>query len=271
MTNSSFVLSQTYINSVLIPDYEMIAFQTEDGGNAVNFYKFSWAGGVSSYSFGLYQFDIKKNTNAQLFLTSIGFTTQEISELSHNGGLSTATLTALDNKLSHAMNTAKGQIAYQTLNNEWSAYLVDKLQSLLNYLGQTNPAIAQQICHDTSLQLRLLDVVNQYGSFENHNLHITSWLSGRPVYQEGIEYQLIPSQPLTGAEISNFLLGDHYNATKNQNGQYANLAGSKTRLTSLNHILSSMTSITTSYGNFVLPTVSKMIIPNMGGLASLQG
>ena len=43
MANNQFTFTQSYIDSVLIPDYEMVAFQTEDGGNSANFFKFSWA------------------------------------------------------------------------------------------------------------------------------------------------------------------------------------------------------------------------------------
>jgi hypothetical protein len=76
----------------LVSEVRTMLLYTENSGNTDSIYRFSYAGGVSTYSFGIMQFDVGNNPAARAFLQSIGFTSSEIAQLSQSGGLSIATL-----------------------------------------------------------------------------------------------------------------------------------------------------------------------------------
>jgi hypothetical protein len=63
----------------LISDIRTLLLYTENSGNESTIYQFSYAGsGVSTYSFGIMQFDVGNNSNASNFLASIGFTSSQM-------------------------------------------------------------------------------------------------------------------------------------------------------------------------------------------------
>jgi len=77
-------LDQDYVTNVLIPGYAAVAFQTECGGILSKITSFHIAGGDSTYSFGIFQFNVGSNPDAKDFLAdpSVGFTPDELSKLS---------------------------------------------------------------------------------------------------------------------------------------------------------------------------------------------
>src|SRR5665213_3717221 len=113
-------------------DFQTTAFQTEDGGQSRYLTTFSYAGGSSTYSFGLYQFDALGNPLVAPFLGAIGFSGPEIAELQQHGGLSSSTLNALDSQLSAAVATQSGQAAYQGLLNTSDANYAQAVQTDLD-------------------------------------------------------------------------------------------------------------------------------------------
>lgn len=95
MSNSNFTFNSSYISSTLIPALEEVVAATELGGNTELIDQFSLAGGKSSYSFGLYQFDIGVNPGARELLLSFGFSSSQITELGSSSVLPANTLAAL--------------------------------------------------------------------------------------------------------------------------------------------------------------------------------
>ena len=246
MANSAITLDQTYITNTLIPDLNAVALQTELGGNNSTISSFSWAGGKSTYSFGLYQYDVgaaetavengtanNVQTDIINFLTSAGFNQDQLDELSSNGGLSSDTVQALSNQLSTALQLPANQAALQQLNDQWANGLVSQLQSALNVIEQNNPDIANQIYQSPELQLRLLDYANQFTlSSSGTSDYMVQWLSGQPVPETGGTFQLTPGQQLTGDDISNFVINTNYG--------YNNYASENNRLNALDNVLSTL-------------------------------
>lgn len=70
-------------NIVSIQQLRTLFTDTESGA-ATN--QFSFAGGGSTYTFGIPQFDVGNNPAAAQFLLANGFTQDDISELSTKGG-----------------------------------------------------------------------------------------------------------------------------------------------------------------------------------------
>ena len=197
MPTQEFSLNQNYIDSTLIPALNTVVLATECGGNPAYISKFSFAGSNSSYSFGLYQFDVKSNPNAQSFLAQLGFSAGQIALLSQNGGLSQSQLSNLDAQLSEALQNPANATAIQALNNSQASVLVVQLQNLLNVVGQNNPNIASQIYGSQDFQLRILDYANQFGISPNGPLE--SWLSN-----------LSSSTQLTDAMFQNYVMSTAY-------------------------------------------------------------
>ena len=161
MSNSSPIqLNSNYIASTLIPNYNLVAGRTELGSTPV--YQFSYAGGSSSYSFGLYQYNVGTNSAAAQFLLNAGFTQAQVNQLSQSGGLSAAQVQTMSTQLQTALQNSTNAAALGTLNSNWAAGLVTQLQNALNNIYQTNPSIADQIYQSQSLQLALLDYANQF-------------------------------------------------------------------------------------------------------------
>jgi len=81
----TYQFSPDYLKNSLLPALNSAALATELGGNAANISRFSYAGGASTYSFGLYQFDVGNNPAARSFLSQLGFSSTQISMLSQQG------------------------------------------------------------------------------------------------------------------------------------------------------------------------------------------
>lgn len=208
-SNTSYQLDPTYVQDVLLPAIRSTTFMTEIGGDMSKFYTFSTAGGLgnSTYSFGIYQWDVGNNPSAQGLLRSIGFSAHEVSLLSqHGGSLSASQKHSLDNKLGAAILNPNNYYTIANFEKNWAQGLVNHLQAAINNIAQSNPNIANQIAHNTSLQLQLVDYDNQFVLDSNGTL--VRWLSGQNVSLNNAPYGVTVSNStnLTSAMISNFVM-----------------------------------------------------------------
>ncbi|UWF47055.1 hypothetical protein NYP20_17055 [Pseudomonas sp. N3-W] len=209
MTTSPLQLDSNYIVNTLIQNLNSVAFATEDGSNASAISSFSYAAnGNSTYSFGLYQYDIGGLPQAQTFLSSIGFSSSQISQLSQAGGLTDAQLSALSTQLGTALQDPTNGAALQTLNDAWANGLVTQLQNSLNTVYASNPSVAEQIYQSPEMQLQILDYANQFHLSTAGAM--TSWLSGQSVTESGGSFQLAAGSQLTSDDIQNFVMGSKY-------------------------------------------------------------
>ncbi|MBY0580024.1 MAG: hypothetical protein K2P57_13400, partial [Burkholderiales bacterium] len=247
MASTSITLNATYINNTLIPNLNAVTLQTELGGNASKVLSFSFAGGNSTYSFGLYQYDVgaaanKPNigNNAAIlnFLTTAGFTSTQIAQLSQNGGLPKSTVDALSAQLGTALQNPANQAALQQLNATWANGLVSQLQTALNVIEQNNPDIANQIYQSPELQLRLLDYANQFGLLSGSTGKMVNWLSGQITTIAGGLFHLTPGHKLSGNDINQFVIntqqGVNYYISQNN------------RLTALDLVISTLSQVNSS-------------------------
>jgi len=234
MSTSSLVLDPFYISSSLIPLLTGSIFPaTELGGNIASISTFSYAGGSSTYSFGLFQYDVGSNAAARNFLSEIGFSPAQISMLSQQGNLMTAAqVTALSAQLSTALQIPGNQILLQQLNASWANGLVGQLQSALTVIAQNNPSIADQIYESPDLQARLIDYANQFGLSPTGPMVL--WLSGQSVGENGTRFQLTQGQQLTDGDITAFVL-------HTDEGVSINPTGEVTRENALNTAISTAT------------------------------
>jgi len=222
MSVSSLNLSTNYIGNTLIPNLNLVTLATELGGKTSAISSFSFAGAASTYSFGLYQYDVGANPAAREFLSSIGFSATQISQLSQNGGLTTAQVTALSNQLSTALEDPANAAALQTLNSTWASGLVTQVQNVLNTVSQTNPGIADQIYSSPAMQLQLLDYANQFGLSTTGPM--ANWLSGQSITEPGGTFKIPAASQLTGNEIQSVVMGTAYgvsNSTSETNRENA--------------------------------------------------
>lgn len=195
--------SDNYRNNTLIPSYNAVVFQTENSGVSANLTKFSNAGGQSSASFGLYQYDVGSgNSLVTNFLSAIGFTQAQINFLSQQG-TAASQYSPYTIQLQAALQIPVNTSLLQQLNNNWASNLVANLQTALNTIYFKNPNIAIQIYETPELQLRLLDYANQFGGMST-NGPMVKWLSGESVSQAP---QIQPGQQLTGDDIYTFIQG----------------------------------------------------------------
>jgi hypothetical protein len=215
----------------IISDLETVLLYTELGGNAALTAKFSYAGpGSSTYSFGLLQFDVGNNAATHPFLTSIGFSADQIRELSQHGGLSKEQVAALDVQLAKpASQAALEQFTAHQLHT-----YITYLENALEVVEAEAAAVVQHIVGVRELQLRLLDYINQFGPMSREGTMVR-WLSGQSVTMAGGTLQLAEGHTLTGADISSFIMHTQYGVN------FANAARSRQeRLeTALAHIRSS--------------------------------
>jgi predicted Zn-dependent protease len=144
----------------LIGQLRTLFTQTELGGNSSKISSFSYAGGDSSYSFGILQFDVDKRPEARAFLKSIGFSDSEVTSLQKHGGLDAGTLNALNNKLTAQLSAHPK--ALETFTDTALAADVAKLDKVIDYVQKRNPSIANAILNDNNLQLAILDYDNQF-------------------------------------------------------------------------------------------------------------
>ena len=133
---------------------------TELGGNTRHLDHFSYAReGISTYSFGLVQFDVGRNPQARRFLRDNGFTNGDIELLSQQGGLSTQQLAALDTKLQAIPQANIDQLTNAKLDNA-----IERVDEAIAKVRAINPATANAIVANPELQLAMADYDNQFGS-----------------------------------------------------------------------------------------------------------
>lgn len=184
-----------------------VLFATEHDSNPASLRKFSYAGGESTYSFGLLQFDVGNRPAARKFLRENGFTHGDTDDLSNSGGLRAARLVELDTKLSAIPDAKLNEFTDSQLRNS-----VDRIDSLIEHLGRSNPPVASAIAHSKELQLALADYDNQFhidgiGSRAQSNTML-AYLEGQPVRRNGETLQLTGT--LARRDIQNYIDGTSY-------------------------------------------------------------
>ncbi|HEV7778205.1 MAG TPA: peptidoglycan-binding domain-containing protein [Luteibacter sp.] len=211
--------------SITTDQLRTVLYSTENGNNAANLNTFNYAGGAAStYSFGVLQFDVGSNHgDVQGFLTSNGFTQDQIAQLSQHGGLSHDQVSALNTQLQ-----AIPQAALDTFTNDQLSTSVTRIDNLVGTLQTTNPAVATAISGSPELQLALADYDNQFtiggigGQTAAHN-SMLSYLEGNAVTLPGGTLQL--GDTIGRSDIQKFI-----NATKYGVENSASVSGRETRL-----------------------------------------
>ena len=193
---------------VLTQQLRSVLMRTELSGNTSYLYRFSQAGGQSTYSFGLLQFDLGKNakapTEAEVFLKNeLGFTSSEITALK-GSSLPQSTLAEFNQRL---MNN---QDKVDAFTDKALIKDINKLDSLITEVAQTRPDVAQSILDNSRVQLRLLDYQNQFGlsGIDNGRMQpdgfMMSYLKGNSVKMMGEPIQLPADSGLNEADLQNF-------------------------------------------------------------------
>jgi hypothetical protein len=85
----------------IVAQLRTLFLYTEHSGNTSKIYSFSLAGGKSTYSFGLIQFDVGARPDARAFLKSINFTDDEIAKLSGQKAFASGDLQSFSSRLCH--------------------------------------------------------------------------------------------------------------------------------------------------------------------------
>lgn len=186
-----------------------VLFSTEASNNPDVLNNFSYAGGNSTYSFGVLQFDVGSNHgNVQDFLQNNGFSTEQVVQLSQHGGLNASELSALNTQL-HA-------IPHETLDGFTDSQLVDSvthIHDVVAVVQAKNPAIGALIANSQELQLALADYDNQFsisgaaGATPPSN-GMLAYLEGDEVSLPGGALQLNDS--ISRADIQNFINATRY-------------------------------------------------------------
>jgi len=188
----------------LTVDLQTVLLATELGGRTSKVAVFSYAGtGNSTYSFGVLQFDVGNNPLARAFLASIGFSTTQLDQLSSPGGLTADDLAPLNALLQ------QNQAALDDFTQQQLQSYITGLESTLNVIQERAPDVAQQLYASPTLQLRLLDYMNQYGPIDPKG-PMVNWLCGDAVVLSGGTVQLATGQTLTGDDITDFILRTRY-------------------------------------------------------------
>lgn len=128
----------------------------EISGNERVICKFSFAGGISGYSFGRSQFDVTHNPGARDFLKKYGFTDSEIKRLLNLD----KNIADLNEKLSH-------------LRKEIDEFDLKHVNSMITYVGGLDSL------PDMSIKtfVHLVDYHNQFSLSKNGKMHC--WLKER--------------------------------------------------------------------------------------------
>lgn len=179
MSASEYIDKQTFIDQ--LKEYRITAYATEDGSKPSSLNEFNWAGGNSTYTFGLYQFDVGNNPLASPALESLGFSQTQIDQLSQTGGLSHDDRMALSEQLQAALATTTGKQVMDNLLNNYEAQLVRTASSLLD---TTSDDIYSQIASDPESIQRVYDIANQFSTKTLHQFG--DFLSGQPFVHNGI-------------------------------------------------------------------------------------
>jgi hypothetical protein len=190
----------------LISDLQTVLLATELGGQSSKIAQFSYAAtGTSAYSFGLLQFDVGASPPARMFLTSIGFTSDQVAQLERHGGLSSGEV--------HAFNAQLQQPecleALERFTQQQLQSYISHLEGTLNVIEQHVAERAQLLYQSPELLLRLLDYMNQFGPM-SANGPMVHWLCSQPVTQPGGTVHMATNHTLTGHDISNFLMRTRY-------------------------------------------------------------
>ena len=166
-------------NTTITPDQlRTVLFAAELANNPEILHRFSYAEkGASTQSFGVMQFDVGKNNDAQHFLRENGFTDDDIKILSTHGKLPAAELHALDSKLQAIPQEKMDLFTNQQLNKK----IVD-LDAVIDRVREKNPAAAEAIAKDPKLQLSIADYENQFGSV---GPQLVGFLAGKPEKLQG--------------------------------------------------------------------------------------
>ncbi len=174
---------------------------TELGGNTRHLDHFSYAQkGSSTYSFGLVQFDVGRNPQAQGFLRDNGFSTDDIALLSQQGGLSSQQLSALDAKLQ-----AIPQANIDQLTNTKLDSAIERVGDAITRVRASDPAAADAIAANPELQLAMADYDNQFGSM---GPQFISYLAGNEVTLQG--HNIRAGTPPTRADLQTFVESTKY-------------------------------------------------------------
>ncbi|MEA9579272.1 peptidoglycan-binding domain-containing protein [Xanthomonas nasturtii] len=174
---------------------------TELGGNTRHLDHFSYAQkGSSTYSFGLVQFDVGRNPQAQRFLRDNGFNTDDIALLSQQGGLSSQQLSALDAKLQAIPKATIDQFTNTKLDSA-----IERVDDAITRVRATNPAAADAIAANPELQLAMADYDNQFGSM---GPQFVSYLAGNEVTLQG--GKIHAGNPPTRADVQTFVESTKY-------------------------------------------------------------
>lgn len=174
---------------------------TELGGNTRHLNHFSYAEkGSSTYSFGLVQFDVGRNPQAQRFLRDNGFSADDITLLSKHGGLSRGQLAALDNKLQAIPQAKLEQFTQAKLDSA-----ISRVEDAIDRVRAINPAAADAIAKNPELQLAMADYDNQFGSM---GPQFVSYLAGSEVKLQGGKIQA--GDPPTRTDLQAFVESTKY-------------------------------------------------------------
>lgn len=206
-----FNFDKEYLLHTLIPALNAVVLQTELAGNTSFITKFSLAGATSTYSFGLYQYDVGNHPAARLLLAQFGFSPAQIAQLSQQGGLTPAQQNALSAQLKAALAIPANAAALRDLDSSWAQKLIASLANILDIVaasGAMGARIAGQIFNSTVLQLHLLDFANQFNISPTGSM--VAWLEGKAVIMPGGKKQLLPETVLTKELIRDFIMSTQY-------------------------------------------------------------
>jgi len=190
-----------------------VLFATEHSNNPRTLNKFTYAGGKSSYAFGLMQFDVGGNPDARKFLRDNGFSPEEIAKLKEHGTLKKADVDRLSAKLQTIPQDKLDAFTNSQLQNS-----IAKVDNLISMLRMTNPPVAQTIADSQELQLRIADYDNQYhikgeGTRVDRSDLLVRYLSGEPVLLKSGPVRLAPGETLTGEHIRRYIEENIFNVS----------------------------------------------------------
>jgi hypothetical protein len=151
-----------FTNLIITPQqiYDLL-FMTECSDKPYYLDHFSYAGGNSSYSFGVMQFDVRANPAVAPFLLGNGFSQQEVDKLKRKDKklIDPKEKEVLDKKL---------QAIPQDKMDEFVCKQILALMGEVNYLirkvRSVNPEAGFAVINSEEMQLRIVDFCNQHGN-----------------------------------------------------------------------------------------------------------
>lgn len=196
-------------NTNITPDQlKTLFWGAEMGGDSKAANRFSWAEkGHSTYSFGLPQFDVGHDGEARNLLRKNGFDSDDIKNLSKQGGLAKSEKEGLDAKLQAVPQSKIDQLTTEHLDR-----LISDVDLAIEKVRLLNPAAADLIAKDTKLQLSMADYDNQFGSV---GPQLIGFLAGKPqtLYGGTVQSASTPTRDDLVNFVQNTKYGqDSYNA-----------------------------------------------------------